>query len=55
MRAPADLLAVTAPAGHLALLSAALDDVRAAGHVGQADLRASAAGEPRYEVVLTRG
>jgi valyl-tRNA synthetase len=55
MRAPADLLAVTAQEGHLALLAAALDDVRAAGHVGQADLRAAAGGEPGYEVVLARG
>jgi valyl-tRNA synthetase len=55
MRAPADLLAVTAPDGHLALLAAALDDVRAAGHVAQADLRATASGAPGYEVVLARG
>ncbi len=52
MRAPVSELVVTAAADDLAALTAVLPDVQAAGQVAKVALRAAAAAEPEYEVIL---
>ncbi len=52
MRAPVSTLTLTAPRARLEALAAAGPDVRAAGHVGQIDLRELAGVEPVHEVTL---
>ena len=52
MKSPVPVLAVTAGQPYLDALSAAADDVRAAGHVRELDLRAGVGAEPVHDVVV---